>query len=126
MLLWRIRRQDPNALYVGGSVLSPRGSVCKIQRVGLRFGTICRTNVGQRQATAAREEKASVSLLLACPARAQRCFLFIVASSTSGYTAAGSASSNVGCAEDAPRPERPAPLEPGGTWLMDRFASRWE
>jgi hypothetical protein len=45
-LRWRIRLQDPNALYAGGSVLSPRGSVCKIERVGLPFGTICRTNVG--------------------------------------------------------------------------------
>jgi hypothetical protein len=44
-LRWRISRHDPNALYSGGSVLSPRGSVCKIQRVGLRFGTICKTNV---------------------------------------------------------------------------------
>jgi hypothetical protein len=62
----------------------------------------------------------------ACPARAQRSFLFIVASSASVCTAAGSASSIAGCAEDALRPERPAPLETGGTWLMDRFASRWE
>jgi hypothetical protein len=45
-LRWRIRRQDPNALYAGGSVLSPRGSVCKIKRVGFLFGTIYRTNVG--------------------------------------------------------------------------------
>jgi hypothetical protein len=67
---------------------------------------------------------------LGLPARAQRCrFLFIVASSASVRTAAGSASvrtaagsasSTGGCAEDAPHLEGPAPLEPGGTCLMDR------
>jgi hypothetical protein len=68
---------------------------------------------------------------LTCPAIARRCFLSIngiIASSASVRIAAGFASSIGGCAEEAPSPdsgpEGPAPLEPGGARLMDRFASR--
>jgi hypothetical protein len=79
MLLWKIRWQDPDSgvckiqmvmhCTLEDPFLSPRGSVCKIQRVDL--GTICHQKDGRhllRKATAVREGKSSVSLILACPA----------------------------------------------------------
>jgi hypothetical protein len=143
MLLWRIRRQDPRSSCTGGSAgriqiqiaLEDPSAGSKIKcpvRWRIRFEPTMirlqdparwlapRQHLQNEYRVATGDSCAGGEGVRFAPlgmpgTRPARCFLFIVASSASVCTAAGSAPSNGGCAEDAPRPERPAPLEPGGT-----------